>query len=184
MLAAPLPPFPGAAPASLPRVPAGCLRPAASADLPFLARLYASYREAELLLLPWSAAEKQTFLESQFRLQHTDYVHRFPRAAFWIVQIEGEPVGRLYLDRVGRKWRIVDIGFLPRHRGRGMGTALIRRLQEAAGAKGATIGLTVAVNNPRARDLYLRLGFEEQAGDGVHIPMSWRQTVAHGTLGR
>jgi len=175
MLATPLPPFPARRPAPLPGAPAGRLRPATSADLPFLARLYASYREPELLFLPWSAAEKQAFLQSQFGLQHSDYVRRFPRAAFWIVCVDEAPVGRLYLDRARAEWRILDIGFLPEHRGKGLGATLIGLAQAGAAAANAALALTVAANNPRARALYRRLGFVEQPGDGMHVPMLWHR---------
>jgi hypothetical protein len=45
----------------------------ADADLPFLARLYASTRTEELAAVPWSAEQKAAFLDMQFRAQHAHY---------------------------------------------------------------------------------------------------------------
>jgi hypothetical protein len=47
---------------------------------------------------------------------------------------------------------------LPGHRGRGIGTALLGRALEAAGARGEAVSLSVARTNP-ARRLYERAGF-------------------------
>lgn len=155
------------------------LRPATRDDLPLLARLYAGFRNAEMLLSPWSAAEKQAFLDDQFRLQHRHFVRRFPRADFWIVSHGGTdatPAGRFYLDRSAVEWRLVDILLAPEARSRGLGTTLIRWAQtHAARAGAAGIALHVAINNPRAHALYTRMGFVEGATiDGLHVPMVWR----------
>ena len=179
----PLPPFPRrrSAPPSDPELSAAALalRPATSGDLPLLARLYAGFRNAELLLSPWSATERQAFFDDQFRLQHRHFVRRFPRADFWIVcrdGIDGAPAGRLYLDRSVAEWRLVDILLAPEARNRGIGTALIRWAQAHAVRTGAAgIALHVALNNPRAHALYTRMGFvERDSVDGSHIPMVWR----------
>jgi GNAT superfamily N-acetyltransferase len=48
----------------------------------------------------------------------------------------------------------------PRLRSRGIGGALIRRAEELARKRGRTVlGLGVAADNPRAADLYARLGY-------------------------
>ena len=49
----------------------------------------------------------------------------------------------------------------PELRGRGVGTALIRRAMEEYAGKAARFRLEVAPGNPRARALYERLGFRE-----------------------
>jgi len=153
------------------------LRPATQGDLPLLARLYAGSRSAELLLAPWSEEQKQAFLDDQFQLQHSHFVRRFPRGDFWIVcDASATPIGRFYLDRSAREWRVVDILLAPGTRGRGIGTILIRWAQTHAADVGADgIALHVAINNPRAQALYTRLGFAAWASeDGLHIPMRWR----------
>lgn len=153
------------------------LRPATRDDLPLVARLYTGFRSPELLLAPWSAEDKQAFLDDQFRLQHSHFVRYFQHADFWIVcGTDTAPLGRFYLDRSAREWRLVDILLAPAARGRGIGSALIRWAQaHAADAGAAGMALHVAINNPRAQALYARLGFTVCASeDGMHIPMRWR----------
>ena len=61
------------------------LRPITTHDKPFLYRLYASTREDEMAMVPWSEAEKETFLTSQFNAQHTFYHQQFVEAEFLII---------------------------------------------------------------------------------------------------
>ena len=155
------------------------LRPAAATDMPFLGRLYAGTRAAELLAAPWSPAEKAAFCASQFSLQHADYVRRFPRGDFWIVsqRLEGveRDIGRLSVERKSKAWRLIDIIVSAGARGQGLGAALVQWVQASAVAAGAdAVVLSVLSGNPRARALYLRLGFTDWGnGDGLHQPMRW-----------
>ena len=56
---------------------------------------------------------------------------------------------------------VLGIGVAAPHRGRGIGAALIERTLAEARDKGFTrIELTVRVDNPRAKRLYERFGFE------------------------
>ena len=157
------------------------LRRAVATDLDFLRALYASFRALELAFAPWSAEQKQAFLDDQFRLQHLHFTRFFAEADFWLVERRQattgrQPIGRLYLDRSGAVWRIVDIGFLPEARGRGLGSAMLGWIKDTAAASGAEgVVLQVAANNPLARALYLRAGFlDDGPAEGFHQPMAWR----------
>ncbi|WP_448663967.1 GNAT family N-acetyltransferase [Sphingomonas sp. CJ20] len=161
------------------------LRGATTADIAFLRDLYCGFRALEVMMLPWSADQKRAFLHDQFRLQHEHFVRYFRNADFWVVtraQDTGAqaPIGRLYLDRTGKFWRIVDIGLAPDARGAGVGGMLIRWVQEAAQkAGGSGVALQVATNNPRARQLYLRLGFLPDGDEeNLHQPMLWRVPIS------
>lgn len=172
-----LPPFPAKGESPPDPSPAGLkLRTATRADLPFFLQLFAAFRAPELLLAPWSAEQKQAFIDSQFSLQHTHFVHNFPRADFWVIERGGVPGGRLYLDRTQRDWRIIELGLAPALQGAGLGSALIGWVQTSARTAGKRVALSVAVNNPRAQALYRRLGFMETtpgAGE-MHIEMIWQ----------
>lgn len=156
------------------------LRGAGRSDLPGLRRLFGCVRSLELALVPWAPAQKEAFLDDQFRLQHAHFVRHHAKADFWIVE-QAKPLeplhaaGRLYLDRSGESWRIVDISLFAEARGSGLGGALIAWVQEEAAATGKGVALQVAENNPRARALYLRMGFAD-AGPAAHghQPMMWR----------
>jgi GNAT superfamily N-acetyltransferase len=135
------------------------LRPADDADLSFLHMLYASTRADEGMAAGWPEDAWTHFLGIQFALQHR-HVVTTTGSDFLLVVHRGRLVGRFYLDRAAPIWRIVDIAFLPGHRGKGLGTALIRWAQHAAAqADAAGLDLHVLHANPAAAGLYARLGF-------------------------
>lgn len=146
-------------------------RPIADSDLPFLARLYASTRTEELAPVPWSDEHKATFLDSQFRAQHAHYQEHYRTAEFLVVMRAGEAIGRLYIDRWEKEHRIVDIAFLPEHRGKGLGTALLLDLLDEAANVGKSTSIHVERFNP-AQTLYRRLGFVKIGEHGVYDLMS------------
>jgi len=144
------------------------LRPATDDDLPFLARLYASTREEELADVDWPAAQKEAFVRQQFEAQHAWYREHYAKAAFDVVEVDGQPAGRLYVDRWEREVRIVDISLLPEHRGRGLGSTLLESLFAEADAAGKRVSVHVERFNPALR-LYERLGFLFREDKGVYL---------------
>jgi ribosomal protein S18 acetylase RimI-like enzyme len=152
---------------------AGCrFRRIAEADLPFLAKVYAATREEELAPVPWSEAEKAAFLDTQFRAQHAHYQTYYPNADRLVVSCHGDDIGRLYIERWPSQHRIIDIAFLPKHRGKGLGTALLRDLLDEAAGVGKAVSIHVEKNNPAIR-LYRRLGFTTAEDKGVYDLMRW-----------
>lgn len=147
------------------------------ADLPFLARLYASTRTEELAAAPWSDQQKAAFLDMQFRAQHVHYQRYYPQADWLVAMRAGEDVGRLYLERGPNQHCIIDIAFLPAHRGNGLGTALLRDLLDEAAAAGRAITIHVEKFNPAMR-LYRRLGFITEQDKGVYDLMRWAAAPA------
>jgi ribosomal protein S18 acetylase RimI-like enzyme len=142
------------------------------ADLPVLARIYASTRAEELAPVPWSDADKAAFLDMQFRAQHAHYRQYYPEAD-WLMTMRGnENVGRLYLERLPSQHRIIDIAFLPEYRGRGLGEALLRDLLDEAAAAGKPVSIHVEKLNPAMR-LYRRLGFVTEEDKGIYDLMRW-----------
>jgi ribosomal protein S18 acetylase RimI-like enzyme len=166
----------GASPAShgWPRAAAAGLsfRPIADVDLPFLFQIYASTRSEELEPLPWTDAQKTAFLNQQFQAQHTDYQRNYANAEWLVIMRAGNGIGRLYIDRNTREHSIIDIAFLPEHRGHGLGSALMRDLQDEAGAAGKPLTIYVEKFNPALR-LYRRLGFQTVEDKGIYDLMRW-----------
>jgi ribosomal protein S18 acetylase RimI-like enzyme len=144
------------------------LRPARAGDDELLRRVYASVREDELAAVRWSAAEKDAFLRHQFDAQDTHYREHYEGATFDVIEVDGEPVGRLYVARWAEEIRIMDIALLPEHRGRGIGTHILRGLLEEASLTGKRVSIHVEMNNPALR-LYERLGFVQAAVNGVYV---------------
>lgn len=144
----------------------------ADADWPFLARVYASTRTEELAATPLTEEVKAAFLADQFRLQHAHYQKYYPNAD-WLVTAHGaDDIGRLYIERWPTQHRIIDIAFLPEHRGKGFGEALLRDLLDEAAACGKAVTIHVEKFNPAMR-LYRRLGFTTEEDKGVYDLMRW-----------
>jgi ribosomal protein S18 acetylase RimI-like enzyme len=152
-------------------------RPITDADLPFLARLYASIRTEELGVLDWSEAQKSAFLDQQFQAQHVHYQRYYPEADWLVTARAGVDIGRLYVERWATQIRIIDIAFLPDSRGKGFGEALLRDLLDEAAAAGKAVSIHVEKLNPAMR-LYRRLGFVTEEDKGVYDLMRWSGTPA------
>ena len=141
------------------------LRPITAEDAELLARIYASTRTEELSVLPWTQAQKDAFLRSQFEAQHAHYQQHYAGADFLVVMRGEVPLGRLYLHRSARELRIVDISLLPEQRGAGLGRALLEELLRVAEVEGRKVSIHVERMN-RALGLYQRLGFRTVQDDG------------------
>lgn len=148
-------------------------RPITDEDLPFLARLYASTRAQEMAMVPWSDEQKAAFLEQQFEAQHVHYQKNFRKAELSLIEHEGQPVGRLYVDRREKEIRLVDIALVPEARNRGWGSRLLRRVMAEGEEKGLPVSIHVEQFNPALR-LYERLGFRQIEEQGPYYLMEWR----------
>ena len=148
-------------------------RPVEDADLEFLFEVYADSRAEELSIVPWTEQQKEEFLRMQFRAQHEFYTQNYLQAEFEIILVDGQPVGRLYVERREDEHRIMDIALFTSQRGRGIGGEIMRGLlQEAAGA-GKPVTIHVLKQN-RALRLYERLGFREIGDTEVYLLMEWK----------
>jgi ribosomal protein S18 acetylase RimI-like enzyme len=146
------------------------LRPATDGDREFLVGVYASTRLAELAVTGWSGAEIDAFLRMQFDHQDRHYAVAFAEAERSVIEVDGRPAGRLYVDRRPDEIRVVDIALLPEFRGRGVGGSLLGELAEEASASGRPIRIHVERENP-AMSLYLRLGFVQVDDEGEYLLM-------------
>ncbi len=141
-------------------------------DISFLRRLYCTTRDYEMVHAPWSEEEKHAFLEQQFAFQHDYYSKHFPEASFELILLDGEPVGRLYLEHRRDEIRLIDIALLPEFRNRGIGGMLMGEVLEQGREKGLPVRIHVEQNNPALR-LYQRLGFERVGDVGIYYLMEW-----------
>jgi len=155
------------------------LRPVRAEDGALLRQIFAATRAAEMALMPLPEAQKQQLLEMQFRAQDAQYHAGFPDASFDLILADGVPVGRLYVDRGEDAIALIDISLLAPYRGRGIGTLLLRALQDEAAAGGRPVSLHVACDNPALR-LYQRLGFAVCGDSGAYYSMKWGAAVQPG----
>ena len=149
------------------------LRTVRAADEPFLRDVYSSTRAEELAQVPWDDQQKAAFLRMQFDAQDRYYREVYPNGAFDVILIEGEPAGRLYVNRGPDEVRIIDIAMLPAYRNRRIGTHLIGALQAEAALARKPLRIHVERFNPAMR-LYERLGFQPIADRGVYLFLEWK----------
>lgn len=149
-----------------------CLRPATSADEPFLLGLFASTRAEELALMNLDENQQKAFVTMQFNAQSRQYSMSYPDAEHSIILWDGAPIGRLLIDKGDREFTLVDIALLPAHRGSGIGSHLLRDLLVTAAEAGQPVKLSVWYSNP-AKRLYERMGFSPANDTGVYCEMRW-----------
>ena len=152
--------------------PISTLRPATEADEAFLLAVYTSTRAEEMAPTGWSDEQKAAFCAMQFQAQDIHYRQHYPTAQFFVIEAEKVPAGRLYVDHWEKEIRIMDIALLPAFRSKGIGTQLLRSLQNEASEAGKLLSIHVESFNP-ARRLYERLGFQVAEDKGVYQLMTW-----------
>src|SRR5206468_633255 len=123
---------------------------------PFLYQVYASTRLEELAVTGWDEAQRDAFLRQQFSAQHQYYQEHYAGATFDVIELDGQPIGRLYVARWENEIRIVDIALLPQYRRGGIGSALLKQVLAEGDAAGKPVSIHVEQFNPALR-LYERL---------------------------
>jgi GNAT superfamily N-acetyltransferase len=149
------------------------LRPSAPSDELLMLRVYAATRETELAGVPWTNEHKNQFVAQQFAAQSAHYARHYTGMSSDVVLVDAEPAGRLLVARWPEEIRIVDVSLLPAFRGRGVGTGLLKDLQEEADATGKVLTIHVEKFNPALR-LYERLGFVPVQDKEVYLLMEWK----------
>lgn len=148
------------------------LRPATPKDEEFLLNLFISTRSDEFRLLNLETKQKEALIAMQFKAQSGVFFMSYPQAWNSIILWNGDPIGRILIDRGEREFTLVDIALLPAHRNKGIGTALLKELIAEAGDAGKPIWLHVVSSNS-AKRLYERLGFCQVGEDAAYLQMTW-----------
>jgi ribosomal protein S18 acetylase RimI-like enzyme len=146
------------------------LRIATSEDKLFLGGLYFDSRRQEVAAFGWPPAQQEFFLRMQFDAQFRSYQAAFPAATDNIICLDGDPIGRILVDRNSKALHLIDIAILENHRGQGIGTTLIGHLLLECRSQGLPMHLQVLQANPALR-LYQRLGFTQTTADPIYIQM-------------
>jgi GNAT superfamily N-acetyltransferase len=152
------------------------LRPVTADDEAFLLELYTSSRGDDLRGLGWEEDRISEFLAMQYEAQQKFQENDYPKATDEIILCDRERAGRLLVDRREHEIRCVDIALLPAFRNHGVGSFLIRQLQDDARAEQKPLRVQVIRFN-RANSLFERLGFERTSETGTHFQMEWTPRV-------
>src|SRR5436309_376651 len=147
-------------------------RAVAPEDEEFLLKLYKSSRGDDLRGLGWSGDRISEFLEMQYEAQQRLHENDYQNVTDEIVLLDGKPAGHLSVERREDEIRCVDIALVPENRRTGIGTLLIRRLQDEARGANKPLRLQVIRFN-RAVTLLDRLGFVRTSETGTHFQMEW-----------
>jgi len=147
------------------------LRPERKEDTPFLLSLFqASNPHLLLTCLPEEAA--QQLIEHQFQVRQRGYQLTYPDACHYIVTCNQQPIGQLCLHINTENIHIVDLALIPEQQGQGYGSQLLNVLKQHI-IPGQSLTLSVSLNNPRAQDLYQRLGFIQTQRTEILQQMQW-----------
>jgi ribosomal protein S18 acetylase RimI-like enzyme len=138
-------------------------------------QLFAAVRAEELGMRVWDPHLRDQMLRIQFEAQRRGYREQFPAADERLILRNGSPVGWIIVDRSGTELNGIDMALLSEERNRGVGTRVIRALQEEAAAESRAMVLSVLTLNVRALALYVRLGFRVTRETDTHTFMEWRR---------
>ena len=104
-------------------------------------------------------------LETQYQVQRQGFRGSSDTS---IIVLDGEiPVGWYVTAESADAIRLLNIVVQTRHRGQGVGSAVLSKLLAAADAAEKSLRLSVVTHNERALRLYKRLGFQCIGGDEV-----------------
>ena len=148
------------------------LRPARPADNGFIESLYRSTRD-DLQLIDAEQEFIETLIEQQHHAQTEGYGDLFPNAMYFIVEKQGESIGRVVIDFGMNEIRLVDVALIPTARNKGYGKSIVQTLQYAAGSARAPLYLSVLKMNQPARQLYHQLGFQFAEASDTHDLLVW-----------
>lgn len=154
------------------------LRKADSRDDCFLQQLFCSSRP-HLAQIPMPAEFVDALVQQQYDMQRSSYARQFPGYLDFLILLHQQPIGNLKLhedDRIG-SLHLLDINFLPSHRGRGHGSTLLRALQTQAAQQNWVLRLSVDRQNWRAKKLYNALDFQLETTSATHEEMIWHSAV-------
>lgn len=142
------------------------LRLVRDSDRVFLESLHSSTRD-DLRLIDGENDFIEEIIDMQLRAQTSGYGDMYPNAMHFIIENQGEKIGRVVLDFGHNEIHVIDLAFIREARCKGFGTKTLKSVQMVAGKVMAPVSLSVYCGNPQAKLLYLSLGFRVE---GTHFP--------------
>jgi ribosomal protein S18 acetylase RimI-like enzyme len=110
----------------------------------------------------------------QFHAQMGAYAATYPNSCYHIVLLDSRPIGRLWVARQDNQYELVDIAIHPDLGNKGIGTALVQRLQADAQQARLPIRSSVSRFNPGSLRFHQRLGFRIVREDQIYFYMEWQ----------
>jgi len=166
----------------IPAVEGVAFRPETESDTPFLREAFHTSRDYELDLVQWEPEQRRLFMEHQFHAQRIHYTTHYPDAGFYIMKMDGKPIGRIYVDLSADPFLLMDIIVVPSLRNKGIGTRVVSALLRMADEEKKRVRIYVEKMNPALR-LYQRLGFVMEEDTGPHYLMYYTPLGHEGRKG-
>jgi ribosomal protein S18 acetylase RimI-like enzyme len=152
------------------------VRPASDDDVFIMAQLiYATRRDFYQLGLPKATVDM--LLQQQYQLQQMSYKSQFPNSRDYILCRQAQVIGKLTLAINPEYLHLVDLVLAPEARSKGFGSAVLEALKHDAKVRLVPIRLSVALDNPRAKALYLQQGFTLISVSDTHESMQWQSCI-------
>jgi ribosomal protein S18 acetylase RimI-like enzyme len=143
------------------------------ADEPFLRGLILQNLTLELHADQWPQPMRDHLLGIQYQGRRSSAPSSYPEGASRIILMDGAPAGWIYIADLDDAVYIAEILVLAEHRGKGVGSAVMRGIMDTAGEK--TVRLSVNTLNSGAVRFYERLGFRRVRGGDVDQVMEYRR---------
>jgi ribosomal protein S18 acetylase RimI-like enzyme len=136
----------------------------------FLRELFFDVRSPEFTQFGFPSEQLKPLLAMQYNAQTQTYNAQYPNAEHSIIELTGEKIGRLLVNKEEEKTLLVDIAILHNFRGQGFGSFLLEELK----SESEIIGLSVYKTNFGAIKLYEKHGFAVTNDDGMYLEMEWK----------
>lgn len=149
------------------------LRPREAGDEAFLFDLYSTLRAPEFAPLPIPESQKEQLIRMQYLAQNSAYAAQYAGSDYQIVLRDDRPVGKIRIARLAGEFHLVDIVLVPEARNAGIGTFLLKQLQQEAENAGLPVRSTVFRFNPGSLRFHRHLGFRIVGEDEIEVRMEW-----------
>ncbi len=136
----------------------------------FLQELFFDVRSLEFLQFGFPSEQLKPLLAMQYNAQTQSYKAQYPNAEHSIIELNGEKIGRLLVNREAGNTLLVDIAILHNFRGQGFGSFLLEKLKSESDC----VNLSVYKTNFGAIKLYEKLGFAVTNNDEMYLEMEWK----------
>ena len=146
-------------------------RAASPEDDSFLYELFKSVRAPEFASAQLGPAQLEMLLGIQYAGQKMTYGAQYPDSDR-IIQLEGSPIGRIWLHRGPAEHRLVDIALMPEFRNRGIGAGLITQAISEAQSAGVQLCCSIALTNQGSLRFHQRLGFQIVGQDDMYYDLA------------
>jgi hypothetical protein len=152
------------------------LRPARLEDEDLLFRIFVASKATDFDDMPLPQAQKDFLLKQQHVSQIYNWQALYPTMEQWIIESDGEPVGRLIFSILPDQIVLNDLAMLPGKIAVGGGKTVIRDVIFAEATRSGKIARASVAPLNRARKLYARLGVTElpPTGTSPMVSLEWR----------